>query len=82
VRFSTPRCAIYLRNSPLRASGFATPSARPDVLADRMQWMALDPYVARRLGEAAAAVQSTRGHCQYGDDFARFLRVLAMTREG
>jgi glycosyltransferase involved in cell wall biosynthesis len=43
--------------------------------------IALDPGASRRIGAAAAAIASARGHDRYTDDFERFVdRVLTMPR--
>jgi glycosyltransferase involved in cell wall biosynthesis len=66
---------------PDKVAGFVVPAGDPDLLADRMRLIALDPNGARRMGEAAAEIAITRGHDRYADDFERFVeRVLTISR--
>jgi len=68
---------------PEGVAGFVVPPANPSLLAERMRMIAIDPRATRRMGEAAVAIASTRGHDRYADDFERFVeRVLAMPRAG
>jgi glycosyltransferase involved in cell wall biosynthesis len=68
---------------PEGVAGFVVPPANPELLADRMRMIAMDPGASRRMGAAAAAIASARGHDRYADDFERFVeRVLAMPRAG
>lgn len=66
---------------PDGVAGFVVPPADPEVLADRMRMIAVDPSATRRMGEAAATIASARGHDRYADDFERFAeRVLTMPK--
>jgi glycosyltransferase involved in cell wall biosynthesis len=66
---------------PEGVAGFVVPPANPELLADRMRMIAMDPEASPRMGEAAAALASARGHDRYADDFERFVeRVLTMPR--
>lgn len=68
---------------PEGVAGFIVPPANSKLLADRMRIIAVDPNGTRRMGEAAVAIASTRGHDRYADDFERFVeRVLMMPRAG
>jgi glycosyltransferase involved in cell wall biosynthesis len=62
-------------------AGFVVPPADPELFADRMRMIAENPGATRRMGEAAAAIASARGHDRYANDFERFVeRVLTMPR--
>lgn len=66
---------------PEGVAGFVVPPANPQLLADRMRIIALDPSGTRTMGEAAAVIASARAHDRYADDFERFVeRVLTMPR--
>jgi glycosyltransferase involved in cell wall biosynthesis len=66
---------------PDGVAGFVVPPADPEVLAERMRIIAVNPSATRRMGKAAAAITSGRGHDRCTDDFERFVEgVLAMPR--
>jgi glycosyltransferase involved in cell wall biosynthesis len=68
---------------PDGVAGFVVRPADPELLADRMRRIAMDPGATRRMGEAAVEIASARGHDRYADDFERFVeRVLMMPRAG
>ena len=60
-------------------AGFIIPPADAEALAERMERLANDPELRRRMGDRGADLVAVRTHERYAEDFERFVEAVLDT---